>query len=704
MVAGLEDVLADYLGGADLEAELAGLTLHTDPPPWLIELSRPNVPTASMHDALEADLMRTTRDGLTALGLPVHVAEHILTIAGGLTRSPAPSPDSTTGPTKEPSCDRNAGPSTARSVRDQRLLDGVEAALLLSRWTDAAMLEMTRGLAVAAGEELLARDGYLSPDEMSKTRRGRWRARTKSAVATELQALTGWGIATCHSRVGLALAPRAVAARAEWALAQGWNDSRAVFDFWKRARNLPVDQAQLISGEVFGPVPDGAGEAVRASHAEFTEALGRAETAVVGADACVARKRRRDALATRTVSSVIDEIGVGTVSIDGPTSAVAAAVLRLDAVARKARHSGDERTVSQLRADLALALLTHGTLPANPALSTGATPAAKDPDLVAEPGAELRSALGRLGTPVSLEVIVPLDALVNPESTAIAEIPGFGYLTAEHVREIAAAPGTTIHRLLTDPADGRCVERSVSSYTPDRAMVDQLRAADRTCRGPGCTRDVRHAQLDHEKPYASGGSTSESNLAFKHSWHHNNKTLGLWSSALAADRTITWTTLFGRVYTTRCHDYRTLHPLGRLIPDGVDRVDIRRTSGEGQTDRHVGENGSGLTCASKAQQDATLADRLIYAALAHRDPGSGRLADDSDDPTLCALAELPTRSELSSVPTWIEPLIGLRHRTPGGAVRRGAPRDQLTVRDILHPRTEPTPDLQPSVEAPLPPF
>lgn len=693
--SGLEAALADYLAGADLDAEIAGLTLHTVPPPWLVELSCPagTAPMQDvlvMHDVLDADLVRSTMAGLTALGLPAHVAEQILTLAGGLTRSQAWADD---GPNLTPGAsgprsprvadpgsarppDRDGGPgaATAQSVRDQRLLDGVEAALLLSRWTDAAMLDMTRGMAVAAGEEILAQDGYLFPDELSKTRRERWRARTKSAVATELQALTGWGIGTCHSRVGLALAPRAVAARAEWALGQGWNDARAVFDFWKRARNLPVDQAELISDRVFGPVPDGAGAAARASHAEFTEALGRAETAVLGSDACVARKRRRDALAARTVSSVIDGIGVGTVSIDGSTSAVAAAVLRLDSVARKARHCGDERTISQLRADLALALLTHGTLPD--------AKGAEGADLVAEPGEVLRSTLGRFSTPVSLEVIVPLDALVDPDSRAIAEIPGVGYLTAEHVREIAAAPGTTLHRLLTDPADGRCLERSIGSYTPDRAMVDQLRAADRTCRGPGCTRDVRHAQLDHETPFDAGGPTSEANLAFKHSWHHNNKTLGLWSSALAADRTITWTTLFGRVYTTRSHDYRTLYPLGGP------------TTTEGVVAPALAE----------AQQDPALADRLIYAALAHRNPGEGRLADDCDDPDLCAMAEMPTRSELSSVPGWVEPLLGLRHHTPGGAVRRGAPKDQPTVRDILHPVPETLPDRPARASAPPPPF
>ncbi len=658
--------------------------------------------SASRVGDLDPDAVRAAFTGLTGLGLPEHAAEQVLTVAAGLRTA-------------------HAATDAEESVRDRRLLDGVEASMLLSRFTDAAMMRMTRELAVVAGERLLARDGVASIEELSVTRRERWRARTKSAVATELQALTGAGIQSCHDRVGLALAPSEVSARAEWTLSEGWNDLRAVTDFWRRARNLPVEQAAVVAEQTLGPVPDGEGEAVRASRDQFATRLHRAITAAEGSDAAAARRRRRRALDARDTTATLDDDGTGQITVRGSTSAVAAAMVRMDSVARRSRHAGDERTVPQLRADLTLALLIHGVLPGEtdpvseekapkpedaspesgesnasqpqqpvhePHEDEGGEPEPlREEPLVAEPDTP-RDALARLETPINLEVIVPLDALLHPESTAVAHLPGFGPISAEHARELAAAEGTTIHRLLTDPADGRCVERSIGSYRPDAPMLEQLRAADRTCRGPGCTRDVAHAQPDHVQPWQESRWTSEANLAYEHSHHHNNLTLQLWSSMLRADRTMTFTTLFGRIYTTRSHDYRDYHPLA--VP----------TTPTGST-----LSGDRLPGASLYGIDPDLGDRLIYAALAHRRTGEP-LADDLDEQHTCAETALPTRAELRSGfdhnHVRFAPLFDLQHRTSRGAIRPGPPPGQPTVRDILHPPDPEPPPPPPS--GPPPPF
>lgn len=643
---------------------------------------------------LDPDAVRAALAGLTGLGLPEHAAEQVLTVAAGLSTA-------------------HVAAAADESVRDRRLLDGVEASMLLSRFTDAATMRMIRDLAVVAGGRLLARDGVASVEELSVTRRERWRARTKSAVATELQALTGSGIQACHDRVGLALAPSEVSARAEWALCEGWHDLRAVTDFWRRARNLPVEQAAVVAEQTLGPVPDGDGEAVRASREQFTTRLHRAVTAAEGSDAAAARRRRRAALDARDTTATLDDDGTGELTVRGSTSGVVAAMVRVDSVARHSRHAGDERTLAQLRADLTLALLVHGVLPGEAATESAQSTMAAEPSdpqqpqphvpdtdeghgapphdeepLVAEPGDTPRDALARLETPVSLEVIVPLDALIDPDSTAVAHLPGFGPISAEHARELAATEGTMIHRLLTDPADGRCVERSIGSYRPDAAMLAQLRAADRTCRGPGCTRDVAHAQLDHVQPWQESRWTSEANLAYEHSHHHHNLTLKLWASRLRADRTMRFTTLFGRVYTTRAHDYRDYHPLD--VP----------TTPSGTT-----LPGAGLPGAGPPGIDPDLGDRLVYAALSHRRPGE-QLADDLDEQTTCDEAALPTRAELrpgrDHNPSRFAPLFNLQHRTSGGAIRPGPPPGQPTVRDILHP---PNPDPLPAPPpGPPPPF
>lgn len=771
----LEMALREHLHCADLDAEISRLSAAEksgsagrvdveragarEAMGWLIEPATP-VTVTRRHDAvpsvpddaatsmpsaahicgdLDPDAVRAALASLTGLGLPEHAAEQVLTVAAGLSVA-------------------RATVDAGEFVRDRRLLDGVEATMLLSRFTDAAMMRMIRDLAVVAGERLLARDDVASAEELSMTRRDRWRARTKSAVAAELQAMTGSSIQACHDRVGLALAPSHISARAEWALSEGWNDLRAVTDFWRRARNLPVEQASVVAEKTLGPVPDGDGEAVRASREQFSSRLHRAVTAAEGSDAAAARRRRRVALDTRDTTATLDDDGTGELSVRGNTSTVVAAMVRVDSVARRSRHAGDQRTLAQLRADLTLALLVHGVLPgevspqsaqaapessrpggsppqqpdeaspeqAGPSASPPQPPHepdtvdTDDPDeddterddrdeddtdedlsgqsagepvhdeepLVAEPRQTLRDALARLETPVNLEVIVPLDALLDPDSTAVAYLPGFGPISADHARDIAAAEGTTIHRLLTDPADGRCVERSVASYRPDAAMLAQLRAADRTCRSPGCRRAVAHAQPDHVQPWQESRWTSEANLAYEHSYHHNNLTLKLWTSQLRADRTMTFTTLFGRVYNTRPHDYRDYHPLD--VPTAPTGTTL---SGAG----FPGPDLSGI--------DPDLGNRVIYAALAHRRPGE-RLADDLDEQHSCDETALPTSAELRFGSDrnilWFAPLFDLWHRTTGGAIRPGPPPGQPTVQKILHPTDPDLPLPQPA--GPPPPF
>ncbi|GGK64812.1 HNH endonuclease signature motif containing protein [Ornithinimicrobium pekingense] len=117
-----------------------------------------------------------------------------------------------------------------------------------------------------------------------------------------------------------------------------------------------------------------------------------------------------------------------------------------------------------------------------------------------------------------------------PEGPDPAEVLSMGlvtgafpqFLTPDAIRELALAPGTTLHRLLMDPADGRCVERSVASYAPDAAMRTQVHAADVTCRAPGCVQHAPYTQLDHVVAHGEGGPTSESNLQALHSRHHQD--------------------------------------------------------------------------------------------------------------------------------------------------------------------------------------
>lgn len=165
------------------------------------------------------------------------------------------------------------------------------------------------------------------------------------------------------------------------------------------------------------------------------------------------------------------------------------------------------------------------------------------------------------------------------------------FITDGHARELALLPGTTLHRLVVDPRDGRLVERTIQTYRPDTDMRRQVVAADLYSRAPGSRLGAHTGELDHVTPYGwAGGPTSETNLALLAKRPHQFKTDGAWRMTIDDRRDLTITTVLGQVVTTRVHDYRTY--LRTRHPEDLD-----------------------------ARRD--LANKLVYAALAAR-PGSRR--------------------------------------------------------------------------------
>lgn len=566
--------------------------------------------------------------------------------------------------------------ATQEAITNGQLLDGAQAAAGVRGFVDGVVVGATRTLADRAGHELLGRKKVSDPGELSRAEREQWVKRTKSVVAQQLAVLTGEGVMSSHTRVGFALAPRAAVQVADAALCSGATDWRSVADFWHSCRRLPHHQAGAVAEAVFGPLaagaapedaPEGGDSGRRETRAEFRRRLDREVRRVEGEDAKAARERRKAAVAMRDVQAEVCDNGVGQITITGPTTSIVAGMDRIESIARRARKAGDERPLGHIRADTALALLVHGVLPLPDDSSDGSAedplPGRSTKGLAKDTSGPLVPTSDEVwriisGQPTAtVELIMPLGALGAPrpgggpdrpgggpdrpaQGAGVAEMPGRGFITAEHAREIVLTPGTTLHRLLMDPVDGRLVERSVAAYRPDAEMVRQVRAVDRFCRAPGCLVPAQRCELDHESPYGTGGSTSEANLNLKHPRHHQLKTEGFWSSVMDSTRDVTWTTLFGRVYRTRSHDYRQY--------DGLD--------GTPSTDpATVG--------------DADLRDRLVYAALASRE-GQNRWLESLDDYDSGAWT-----------PGYGRP-VAVFHREGGGR-RHGPPPGQPTPDDIL---------------------
>lgn len=215
------------------------------------------------------------------------------------------------------------------------------------------------------------------------------------------------------------------------------------------------------------------------------------------------------------------------------------------------------------------------------------------------------------------------------------------FLTASEVRAVAGRPGTTLHRLLMDPADGRCIERSATGYAPDAAMRAQVLAADVTSRAPGSTVPGPWCDLDHVEEYLLGGRTDETNLQTLDRPWHVQKTLKFWDTVMDATRNVTWTSFWGKIYRTRAHDYRQYLTQAVPWPEETTFVpgqpDTGRRDADGSGPRGSGPGGSGPGGSGPdgpeqltREEQRHLASLLVYAALAHRLPGDRLIAEDDE--------------------------------------------------------------------------
>ncbi len=206
------------------------------------------------------------------------------------------------------------------------------------------------------------------------------------------------------------------------------------------------------------------------------------------------------------------------------------------------RAAGDPlgRTLAQLRSDVALDLVLYGEVA---------------PGRVTDADSPLR--LVGAFPPARVNLVVGLSTLLGQDD-GLGELPGHGYLAAAHAREVATTDGSRWRWLVTDAASGRLVELSTRSYRPTEAIRRHVLAHDAVCRAPGCTVPAATCDVDHERPFPSG-RTSTANLSAKHRRHHALKTTGLWTSrGDPLTGTLTWRTFAGRTYVTHPHDYREL--------------------------------------------------------------------------------------------------------------------------------------------------
>jgi len=194
-----------------------------------------------------------------------------------------------------------------------------------------------------------------------------------------------------------------------------------------------------------------------------------------------AEARFRQQLADRGVHARDDDDGMATLTIAATTDQVQRADHRLTLAAKELRAGGDERTIQQLKSDLAIDLLTG---------RSGGVP------------------LPSYARPI-INVTVPIQTLMGLSDDP-ATLSGGQVIPASLARRIAAEPGSTWHRMLTDDA-GTMVALSTRSYTPTAPIWRHVVANQTSCYRPHCDRPATLCELDHLDPWPAG-STSTTNL------------------------------------------------------------------------------------------------------------------------------------------------------------------------------------------------
>ncbi|TFD58986.1 HNH endonuclease [Cryobacterium suzukii] len=230
--------------------------------------------------------------------------------------------------------------------------------------------------------------------------------------------------------------------------------------------------------------------------------------------------RRTKCLADRRVMFFPDQDGMATLWLRAASDDLLAVYNRVTETALSLQGPDEPRTLSQLRADVAIDLLASGVT------STG---------------------LGA-GISATVNVTVPVLTLMG-KSDEPGELEGYGPIDPETARRLAGT-ATSFLRILTHPHTGIVLDVSATPFRVPAALKKYLQLRDGTCRFPGCNRSARHSDLDHTRDKQFGGPTAATNLHFLCPANHNLKHYSDWNVIADPDGTLNWTSPAGKHYAT----------------------------------------------------------------------------------------------------------------------------------------------------------
>src|SRR5439155_4702269 len=145
----------------------------------------------------------------------------------------------------------------------------------------------------------------------------------------------------------------------------------------------------------------------------------------------------------------------------------------------------------------------------------------------------------RHGLQPNISVIVSLETLAGIEDEP-GWLDGYGPITADTARALAADDTGTWRRLVIDPIFGQVIDYGTTRYRPPTHLAELVIARDGTCVFPPCNRPARACDLDHHRAFPDGDTSAE-NLGPKCRRQHRLKHETPWQVRRNPDGTTTWT-------------------------------------------------------------------------------------------------------------------------------------------------------------------
>lgn len=267
-------------------------------------------------------------------------------------------------------------------------------------------------------------------------------------------------------------------------------------------------------------------------------------------------KRHAKGMQDRCLEYTPEQDGMARVSAYLPADQAAAIWNRITAIARGLQGPHEDRTLTQLRADIlaTAALRNHIGCTRCSSGSTGTAAGGAGPADVPTPRAEVL-------------VTVPVFSLLGVTEEP-AMLDGFGPIPASMARNLVANGADSFHRVLVDPRDGAPLEIGRTSYRLTKAMRNWLRMRDGKCPFPGCSNHSLDNEADHLLAWDHGGTTGISNLGQPCPKHHRLRHVIGWKPTAGTKlEPPGWISPSGRNYRSEHQDWEPPHWPSSLAPE-----------------------------------------------------------------------------------------------------------------------------------------